>query len=317
MFDQPALEYHLVSDETLTRRLTWGAVRALAGSAIVLLPVSLVLALLLWALDPVLAGIVLLIVGLSFALLVVTFLQQRRFVRKGYAPGTTSTARYDVVARFSDGVREQQLPYPVLHSARQVGQVVVLRIRDGQAFVLPVELCPPPAQQRIAAGIASGWAPQPELSGFPHESRIDAEAARAIVGAAIRMTLLMPSMLVGAGFAVAASALAFVFGGPVWGSVVSVALLLVLTVPMLVVRARSVRVLSGEVVRSRFDAHDFTLYERGAITRRPYTDAESFRIAGGVALLRYRGMPLTEVLPAELFPAEVRDRFAAASAPVS
>jgi hypothetical protein len=118
-------------------------------------------------------------------------------------------------------------------------------------------------------------------------------------------------------FAVAAVTLAFLTGGPVWGSVLTLVVLILLTVPALLARARGVRALTGEVVRSRFDAEHFTLYERGVITRRPYADARSFRVVGAVAILRFRGTPAPEVLPAELFPPEVRGRFSAASAPVS
>lgn len=317
MFDPPALEYRLVSDRDTARRLTWGAVRAVGGSSIVLAPMFLVLALVLWAIDPVLAAFAALIAGFSITVLVLMIVQQQRFVRAGYAPGTVSTARYDTVVRLADGVREQQIPYPRLLSVRQAGDVVVFRIRESLPFVLPVELCPPLAQQRIAAGIASGWAPQPELSGFGFERRLDADDARAVVNVALRGALKQPAMIAAAVFAVAAVSLAFVTGGPVWGSVMAVAALALMIVPMLVARARGVRMLTGEVVRSRFDAEHFTVYERGAITRRPYADVPSFRVEGRVAVLRYRGMSAPEVLPAELFPLEVRNRFTAASAPVS
>lgn len=316
MFDLPALDYRLVSDARTVSRLTRGAVRAVGGSSLVLAPVCVVLALLLWPLDPVLAAFAALLAGFSFTVLALTIVQLRRVVRAGYAPGTVSTARYDTVVRLSDGVREQQIPYPLLLSVRQAGDVVVFRIREAQPFVLPAELCPPLAQQRVAAGIASGWAPQPELSGFHFERRLDADAARAVVNAALRGSLRQPSTIVAVLFVVAAVALAFA-AGTAWGWVMAVAVLALLTVPILVTRARGVRMLTGEVVRSRFDEEHFTLYERGAITRRPYADARSLRVEGAVAVLRYRGMPTPEVLPAELFPLEVRGRFAAASAPVS
>jgi hypothetical protein len=317
MFDLSALDYRLVSDRGTARRLTWGGVRAIGGSSIVLAPMFLVLALVLWPLDPVLAAFAALIAGLSVTLLVLAIEQQRRFARAGYAPGTVSTARYDTVVRLADGVREQQIPYPLLLSVRQTGDVVVFRIREALPFVLPVELCPPPAQQRVAAGIASGWAPEPELSGFGFERRLEADDVRAVVDVALRVALKQPSMIVAVVFAVAAVALAFVTGGPVWGSAMVFAVLALLVAPMLVARARGVRVLTGEVVRARFDAEHFTVYERGAITRRPYGDVQSFRVEGRVAVLRYRGMPAPEVLPAELFPPEVRALFATASAPLS
>jgi hypothetical protein len=317
MSDLPALDYRLVSDERTMRRLTRGAVRTLGGTSLVLAPSFLVLALLVWALDPVLAAFAALIACFSLATLALTMVQLRSWVREGYAPGTVATARYDSVIRLADGAREQQIPYPMLLSVRQVGDLVVFRVREAQPFVLPVELCPPLAQQRVAMGIASGWAPQPELAGFGIERRLDADAARAVVDAALQASLRQPSTAFAAVFAVAAVTLAFLTGGPVWGSVLTLVVLILLTVPTLLARARGVRALTGEVVRSRFDAEQFTLYERGVITRRPYADARSFRVMGAVAILRFRGTPAPEVLPAELFPPEVRGRFSAASAPVS
>jgi hypothetical protein len=317
MSDLPALDYRLVSDERTMRRLTRGAVRTFGGTPLVLAPSFLVLALLLWALDPVLAAFAALIACFSLATLALTLVQLRSWVREGYAPGTVATARYDSVIRLADGAREQQIPYPMLLSVRQAGDLVVFRVREAQPFVLPVELCPPLAQQRVTMGIASGWAPQPELAGFGIERRLDADAARAVVDAAFQASLRQPSTVLAVVFAVAAVTLAFLTGGPVWGSVLTLVVLVLPTVPTLLARARGVRALSGEVVRSRFDAEQFTLYERGVITRRPYADARSFRVVGAVAILRFRGTPAPEVLPAELFPPEVRGRFSAASAPVS
>lgn len=308
------LEYAFVADDRSAARIALGAIPLLAGPSLVLAPIALGLSALLLPLDLTLAALVGLIGVTAAIVIVIVYLQTRKAMRAGHPPASVSTARYDAVIRVADERREQQLPYPFFVGVRASRTVVVLRPRFGQPLVLPAELCPPAARARVASGIAAGWTPVPDLSGFTHVSHIDPDAARRIVRRGLATQLTYPSGIFTLALVVVLALAAQAIGGPLLALPTALGMLVLIGALVLVVRAHALRELTGETVRTRFDDAGFTLYERGVITRRPYSDVERLRVAGGLLVARFRDSAASEVFPAELFPPEAIARFAAAGA---
>lgn len=254
--------------------------------------------------------------ALAVVIELVVFRELLRTARRGAPEGDTTVTRFDdVVLRFADADIDAFLPYASFRDVRPRGRFVALRRSSGQALILPVELCPPEAVERVRAGIASGVVPQLDPEQFPYQATVDAGFLRAASRRVIVLLATHPTLLsVAAGILITGGALTVAFSDPV-PVIVAVAMLVLWPVlAVLGTRATIRKQIGTETIWSGFDGDYFTSARGGQVMRMRYRAFDRLVIGRGAAELRVASTREWQLYPLALFPDEVRGRFG--SAPV-
>ncbi|AYF97711.1 hypothetical protein [Protaetiibacter intestinalis] len=253
--------------------------------------------------------------GLFLALMVVLQLvvlrETLRAARRGAPEGDTTVVRYDeVVLRLADADVDAFIPYARFRDVRPRGRFVAFRRVDAAPLLLPVELCPPEAVERVRAGIASRVVPQLDPAQFPHHATIDGGFLRAASRRVVVLMATHPTLLaVAAGVLVTGGALTVAFADPV-PVVVAVAILVLWPITAIVGTRSAIRKQLGtETIWSGFDDEYVTVARGGEVLRMRYRAFDRFAVSRGAAELRVASTREWQLYPLGLFPAEVRARF--------
>jgi len=247
---------------------------------------------------------------------VVVYVEMLRAARRGGPEGDTTVVRYDdVVLRFADADIDAFIPYAKFRDVRPRGGFVVLRrASGGPSLLLPVEVCPPEAAERVRAGIASGVVPQLDPEQFPNQATVDAGFVRAASRRVVVLLATHPSLLaIAAGVLITGGALTAAFSDPV-PIIVAVVMLIAWPVTAIIGTRSTIRKQIGtETIWSGFDDEYMTAARGGEVVRMRYRAFDRLITDRGAAELRVAATREWQLYPLALFPEDVRGRFAGAS----
>lgn len=323
-------EHHFVADSITARRMAradfafrfrgmvvlyslMGAYALFAGVAAVLLQSSAI-------------GFLALMFGLLAAVgalsSVLMFTRLRASAEALYTSGAEFTARYGSVLELRSPGSETMIPYPTIFGVRRSRRGVLIASGVRSSYTLPTELCPAEAYAGIKTARRTAYAPTPDVSAFTHVVAVDSAFLRAIGRRCWHRYVTEPSFWALGPLLVFMGVLLAFMGLPVWGAVLLVVLALVLAAVALVafVQLGSARIRNsfrGQTVFARFDDDGFAVLDRGVYTWRRFDAVRSFQVVGAAVEFVSTASPDPELLPATLFPDDIRSRFAPAGSSVS
>ena len=311
-----ALQYSYTADAGFAVRYARAAYRDRQRGSLIFAAVLAPLMVLLGLYEPAFLLGAALFVALIVLIEVVVSRELLRAARRGGPEGDTTVVRYDdVVLRFADADIDAFLPYARFRDVRPRGRFVALRRTNGGAsLLLPVELCPPEAVDRVRAGIASGVVPQLDPEQFPNHATVDAGFLRAASRRVVVLLATHPSLLaIAAGILITGGSLTVAFSDPV--PVVVAAAILVLWPLMAIFGTRSAirKQIGTETIWSGFDDDYVTAARGGEVVRMRYRAFDRLVTDRGAAELRVASTREWQLYPLALFPEDVRGRFAGAS----
>lgn len=262
---------------------------------------------------PLLAGW--LIIGAAVAARVLddaaAFVRVWRGVRARDAVGSLIAARYaDDYLRLARGGSDLKLEYADLSSITIGRGHVSIWAHFGTALILPVELCPPVEQQRLADRIPKTIRTPIDRTPFPQ--RVVADEAYASALGWRTLALYLPLKFWGFGWLVwfgiaAALSLAPV---PDWLWVVPLVLWLVfLGSDLLATLGTTIKQTVGLEMLARFEDDAFIVAERGQIWLQPYSVFDRIRRRGVLLELREAKTGRWRQYPSALFPPSAVARF--------
>jgi len=188
----------------------------------------------------------------------------------------------------------------------------VFMFRDGSsATVLPDELCPPEAAERVADGMASLASFEADVEAFPNR----ATYGRSIVSAAVRrelISLFTTTAGVGGAAILVTGMSAAAIMGSVFVAVITVAATAIWLAFHLLDAVSASRRWVGRPVAAGFEDDFFTIAASGT-TRRRYSLFDAFEVRGSIAAIRSASSGEWQLYPLALFPEDVRARFAGVS----
>ncbi len=312
-----ALQFSYTADAGFARRFARATFFDRQRGSLIFTTVLVVLMVALGLREPAFLWGAVLFILLIGVIEVVVFRDMLRAARRGAPEGDTTVVRYDdVVLRFADADIDAFLPYAKFRDVRPRGRFVVLRrASGGPSLLLPVELCPPEAAERVRAGIASGVVPQLDPAQFPHHATVDAGFVRAATRRVLVLLATHPSLLaIAAGVLITGGSLTVAFSDPV-PIIVAVVMLIAWPVAAIVGTRSTIRKQVGsEMVWSGFDDEYMTVARGGEVMRMRYRAYDRLVTDRGAAELRVASTREWQLYPLALFPEDVRGRFGNAPA---
>jgi hypothetical protein len=312
MHDDGPLQYSYTADAGFAGRYARAMYRDRQRGTLAFAVVLVPLMLLLGVFEPpflLAAGLFAALIALIEALV---YRALRRGARRGSREGDTTATRFDdVVLRVADADTDAFLPYASFRDVRPRGRFVALRRVSGTSLLLPVELCPPEAVERLRAGIASGAVPQLDPAQFPIQATVDAGFLRAASRRVIVLLATHPTLVaVAAGILVTGGALTASFSDPVPVIVAVVMLVVWPTLAVLGTRSTIRKQIGTETLWSGFDDDYVTAARGGEVVRMRYRAFDRLVTDRGAAELRVAASREWQLYPLALFPEHVRGRFA-------
>lgn len=305
------LQFSYIADAGFARRYARANYRSRQRGNLVFACVLAPLMLLLGIFEPPFLLAAALFTALILVIEVAVFLELLRAARRSTPVGDKLVARFDdVVLRVADDDTDAFLPYASFRDIRVRGRFVVLRRLSGAPLLLPVEVCPPEAIERVRAGIAAGLVPQLDAAQFPNHATVDAGFLRAASRRVLVLIATHPTMLaVATGILVTGGALTVAFSDPV--PVIVAVAMLVLWPLLAVLGTRSTirKQIGTETLWSGFDEEYLTAARGGEVVRMRYRAFDRLVTERGAAELRVASTREWQLYPLALFPDEARGRF--------
>lgn len=254
--------------------------------------------------------------------LVMMFRRLRASAEALYPSGADFTARYGQVLELRSPGSETVIPYPTILAVRRARRGVLLASGVRSSYTLPTELCPAEAVAGIKAARLPAHLPIPDVSTFTHAVAVDSAFLGAIRRRIFHRMLVEPSLWAFAPVMVVGGVFLAFAGVPAWWAALLAAAVVLLTaaaVVLLVLLAsgRMQKSFRDQTVFARFDDDGFAVLDRGIYTWRRYDSVRSFEVVGAAVELVGKASADPELLPAALFPDDVRSRFAEAGGGVS